>query len=647
MFMAVREPQAISVRHIFTALVAAGVIQLAAQGAWAQVSCEDCDQCMTNCVCQADGSCGGGVPKPNGTACDDGNDCTTVDTCQSGQCVGGSPKNAGDPCTIPGLGKCVSNTVCQSVPFVGITCLPANENDFVQCPNCELCDPNTGECTIPMPCGEDPCSTGECDSSTGECIPGNEGAPCDDGNVCTTNDQCQSGECVGTAGGTPGPTPTPTPPSVSGCVGDCNNDGVVTIGEIITGIDIALGNADVSECENFDANDDGLVTVDEILTAVNNALDGCPEVPATATPRPTNTSLPMSTPTPPATATPTTHITGTVPPTQTPAPTTPGASTPSIGTRAAGTIESTTSALMVIPNLMAAIIGQLPGAGSGGSASPLPIPTISFKCGGTPGGNVACDQSITGLSVSPPTYTVTFNNCQLSGTSGTLTINGTVTVADQVAEVCFSAAPTLATVTAQNLTIQMPNGTTATFSGFSATIALSCSSSPCSCVADTVTLIPTGTITVVSGSTTTVVTFGAGSSISISVDTYNSQCVPTVYDMEVDGNITLTTNGATFAATYYGYDIYDDASSGNDMVDIEGSVESACFGDTVDFSTSTDIALGNPCPSAGVVDAYEYTSGNTDEITYSSSGVHIDFEAGGSADFQSCLDPRLFVCPAS
>ena len=77
--------------------------------------------------------------------------------------------------------------------------------------------------------------------------------------------------------GTPRPTSTPTAtPSVSGCIGDCNGDGVVTVDEIITGVDIALGNVDLSDCDVMDDNGDDVVTVDEILTAVYNALSGCP-----------------------------------------------------------------------------------------------------------------------------------------------------------------------------------------------------------------------------------------------------------------------------------------------------------------------------------------------------------------------------------
>jgi hypothetical protein len=77
------------------------------------------------------------------------------------------------------------------------------------------------------------------------------------------------------------PTSTPTPPlptptatateGGSSCVGDCNNDGSVTVDEIITGVNVALGVAPASACPQFDADGDGTVKVDEIVQAVNNA----------------------------------------------------------------------------------------------------------------------------------------------------------------------------------------------------------------------------------------------------------------------------------------------------------------------------------------------------------------------------------------
>ncbi|MFI5395426.1 MAG: choice-of-anchor Q domain-containing protein [Candidatus Binatia bacterium] len=72
----------------------------------------------------------------------------------------------------------------------------------------------------------------------------------------------------------PGPLPA--------CVGDCRGDNRVSVDEILTMVNIALGNADMSECEIGDANKDGQITVDEILMAVNNALNGCPLTPEQA-----------------------------------------------------------------------------------------------------------------------------------------------------------------------------------------------------------------------------------------------------------------------------------------------------------------------------------------------------------------------------
>jgi len=70
------------------------------------------------------------------------------------------------------------------------------------------------------------------------------------------------------------PKPTPTPASVS-CVGDCAANRTVTVDELITGINIALGDAELDQCFAFDCNHNGQVTVDCLVKAVNNALTGC------------------------------------------------------------------------------------------------------------------------------------------------------------------------------------------------------------------------------------------------------------------------------------------------------------------------------------------------------------------------------------
>ncbi len=61
----------------------------------------------------------------------------------------------------------------------------------------------------------------------------------------------------------------------SGCIGDCNGDGSVTIEEIISMVNVALGSTNVSVCLAGDANGDGAITVEEVVAAVNQAVNGC------------------------------------------------------------------------------------------------------------------------------------------------------------------------------------------------------------------------------------------------------------------------------------------------------------------------------------------------------------------------------------
>ncbi len=116
------------------------------------------------------------------------------------------------------------------------------------------------------------------------------------------------------------PTPTPTLPSLISCVGDCHGDDQIAVDELLSLVNIALGNAAVSTCLAGDVNHDMQITIDEILTAVNAALNGCPVTPtAPPTPIPSATTTPSGAGTPIATAT--TTISPTASPTTTPTPT--------------------------------------------------------------------------------------------------------------------------------------------------------------------------------------------------------------------------------------------------------------------------------------------------------------------------------------
>ncbi len=70
---------------------------------------------------------------------------------------------------------------------------------------------------------------------------------------------------------TPGPRP---------CVGDCDDDGEVTVNELIRMVNMALGTSvcgegEVQQCLAGDSNCDCEITVDEIIQGVNNTLGGC------------------------------------------------------------------------------------------------------------------------------------------------------------------------------------------------------------------------------------------------------------------------------------------------------------------------------------------------------------------------------------
>lgn len=85
-----------------------------------------------------------------------------------------------------------------------------------------------------------------------------------------------------------------TAPAARACDGDCGGDGAVTVDEVVTGVNLALGLGDLSQCAAFDRDASGAVTVDEIIAAVTNALQGCAVVTPAATPTATATATPGS-----------------------------------------------------------------------------------------------------------------------------------------------------------------------------------------------------------------------------------------------------------------------------------------------------------------------------------------------------------------
>lgn len=191
------------------------------------------------------------TPKADGLSCDDGKSCTVTDVCTAGVCSGplkvcpspgpctvgvcdvatdtciGAPGNEGgfcvddDPCTAEATcenGQCVGTTlvdcsflsdwctvgVCDS--SLGCVTQPVNDglpcDDGLFCTSVDVC--SSGACSgAGNPCAPpgNPCLVGSCDEFNQSCsiVPGNNGAACDDKNLCTTGEVCGNGLCGGGA----------------------------------------------------------------------------------------------------------------------------------------------------------------------------------------------------------------------------------------------------------------------------------------------------------------------------------------------------------------------------------------------------------------------------------------------------------------
>ena len=163
-----------------------------------ETSCDDGDLCTTTDSCQA-GACIGDAltcesdnpcivlecqsdigcvdtGKAEGNACDDSNDCTADDLCAEGVCTG-TPV-----CQCETDEDCADNgNLCDGTPI---------------CQN-NLCV--TDPATVVVCATDNPCTGSTCNPSTGGCEESKLTGPvCDDGDACTSNDSCTDGACGGT-----------------------------------------------------------------------------------------------------------------------------------------------------------------------------------------------------------------------------------------------------------------------------------------------------------------------------------------------------------------------------------------------------------------------------------------------------------------
>ncbi len=116
----------------------------------AALTCTGTDACHTAGVCVPATGCPAPLAKANGTTCDDGNACTRTDTCQAGVCGGTTVVCPGDTCRA--AGTCDVATGFCSVGLASADGIPCNDGN--RCTTQETCqhgscvpeDPVTG-CT--------------------------------------------------------------------------------------------------------------------------------------------------------------------------------------------------------------------------------------------------------------------------------------------------------------------------------------------------------------------------------------------------------------------------------------------------------------------------------------------------------------------
>jgi hypothetical protein len=157
--------------------------------------CPSLDSCHIG-VCDEEKTTCKNIAGNEGAQCDDGDACTNVGTCSAGVC------GKGPQIDCSAFNGTCTQGVCD--PMLGCVAKPINNgtpcNDSLYCTindSCQngICTGEANTCTAPG----DVCMIGACDEGTDKCVavPGNDGAACDDMNLCTTGETCASGICLG------------------------------------------------------------------------------------------------------------------------------------------------------------------------------------------------------------------------------------------------------------------------------------------------------------------------------------------------------------------------------------------------------------------------------------------------------------------
>ena len=234
------------------------------------LQCDDGNLC-TDDTCDPDTGC---QQVPNQVPCDDGNACTVGDGCVNGKCAPGNALscNDGSICTDD---ACAPATGCVHL----LNTAPCDDGDL--CTTTDSC--SLGECkgTGSLPCEDgNLCTDDSCSPDSG-CQFAPNAAPCDDGNLCTDGDQCSQGWCA--AGSSVScddedPCTTDFCDLALGCqhafnLAECDDGDACTAGDICLNGDCQPGDSIVCGDDNLCTDDSCAPDTGCLFTSNNVACD--------------------------------------------------------------------------------------------------------------------------------------------------------------------------------------------------------------------------------------------------------------------------------------------------------------------------------------------------------------------------------------
>ncbi len=382
--------------------------------------------------------------------------------------------------------------------------------------------------------------------------------------------------------------------------GDCNGDLEVTVDEIIRGVNIALGNAAISQCPSLDSNGNGEVTVDELILAVNAALGAGPA------PTPTITSTRID------------------------------------AAAVASTAVGITNVMPSIPAVVTALVSGFTLGGVAGDSAAL-----SAGLGGSAGSCPLGGQA-TSVCTGKGTVTlaITLSDCSIATATGSTTFGGTLNLTGRGRCPDLFFPPFTATADVQaTFKDQLARRGQSVRANVTGTLTPQLGGN---CLATAATFVLTGTLTseLAGGETTSLML--DSTNIVGEVTTFSAECFPLAYRLVFDGPATMSQGAGQsdgVGLTLHNLQISQDTVGLPFRTTIDGEINADCFGGAVTLATEQSLLQGidGACPSDGQV--LLSRGAMQSHLAYRPGGeVAIEEDGMGEVVLPSCMDPALLAC---